>query len=496
MKTNKPSLKKITNQFLLAAALLLLSALINTGCKLSYDDISLGEFKNDTGEIREFPGDNYGYVIYDIESEKIVKGHNANREFTPASVTKLLTALFAAETLGYDYKFSTTLSYDGKISDNVLTGNIYITGSGDPEISINELRKIADALKSEDIKEVKGNFYFDETLFTPREKLDQDMPDDGYYNAGLSPLSFNSNIIYVLKKTDSEGKITSINLLPSLPGFNSNLYSENISYPYFRYKFSERKESWGFPLKNIWDNRQQLPVKHPGLYTAQTFQKLCEIRGIKLPSPENGKTPSSAKNIFELKSGTLSSIIKNMLFTSNNMTAEILYTVTSDLYKRKTEDKNPMENFYKNSFSGIAWNNFRIVNASGLTSLNKLTPEQTAAVLLYIEKKNNENFKLEDILPVSGWEGTMRTRLDQPESAFRVYGKTGSIFYASGLAGLFYAKSGKRYIFSIYINDDAGRSEYDAKISKTVEDLNRGGVWTKKASSAIDEFILKMIEQL
>lgn len=496
MKTNKPSLKKITKQFLITAVLLFLSASLNSGCKISYDDISLGDCKNDDGEIRGFPGNNYGYVIYDIETEKIVRGHNIRNKFTPASVTKLFTALFAAETLGYDYSFSTTLSYDGKISDNILTGNIYFTGSGDPEISINELLKIVNALKSENIKEVRGNFYFDETLFSPQEKLDPGMPDDGYYNAGLSSLSFNSNIIYALKKTDSEGKIISINLLPSLPGFNSHLYSDDLHYPYFRYKFSEGKESWGFPAKNIWDNRQQLPVKHPGLYTAQTFQKLCEIHGIKLPLPVIGKTPSSAKNIFILKSGSLSSIIKNMLFASNNMTAEMLYTITSDLYKNRTNGNSPMENFYRNNFTGVEWNNFKIVNASGLTSLNKLTPEQTAAVLLFIEKMNNDNFRLEDILPVSGWEGTMRTRLDQPESAFRVYGKTGSIFYASGLAGLFYAKSGKRYIFTIYINDNAGRSEYDAKISKTADDLNRGGFWTKKASSAIDDFMLKMIDQL
>ncbi len=500
MKTKKTSLKKIRNQFIKSAVLLFLCVFVNSGCKISYDDISLGEFSGDKGEITDFHQDQYGYVVYDIDAGKIVRGHNIRKEFIPASVTKLFTALFAVETLGRDYTFSTTLSYDGKISGSTLTGNLYLTGSGDPEFSLNELLSIVNGLKSKDIKEVKGNFYFDESLFTPREELDKDMPAEAYYNAGISPLSFNSNIIYALQKKNSEGKIVSVNLLPSLPSFNSYIYNEKLPYPFFRFRFSEGREVWGLPDKNLWDSRQQLPVKHPGLFTAQIFQNLCEVHGINLPSPKNGKTPSSSRNIFESKSRPLTAIIKNMLFTSNNMTAEIIHTVSSDLYYKKkklnNKEASAMENFYRNNFTGLGWNNFRIANASGLTNLNKVTPEQTAAILLFIEKINSENFRLEEILPVSGWDGTMKTRLDLPGAAFRVYGKTGSIFYASGLAGVFYGRSGKRYIYTIYINDNSKRSEYDAKISKTAEDLDQGGVWTKKSASAIDEFVLKMIEQL
>jgi len=500
MNIKHPSFKIIKNHLKKSAIFLLLFVFITSGCKVSYDDISLGNPADEKGEINNFPQDNYGYIIYDVEEGKIARGHNIRKEFTPASVTKLFTALFAAETLGRDYTFSTTLSYDGKTTDNILTGNLYLTGTGDPELSINELLSIVTGLKSKNIKEVKGKFYYDETGFTPREELDKDMPADGYYNAGISPLSFNSNIIYALQRKNSEGKIVSADLLPSLPSFNSYIYNENLPYPFFRFKISDGKETWGLPDKNLWDSRQQLPVKHAGLFTAQIFQKLCGIHGIKLPAPESGKNTESSKVIYEFRSKPLTSIIKNMLLTSNNMTAEIIYTVSSGLYFKKQssniKETSAMEHFYRNNFTAMEWKNFRIANASGLTNINKATPEQTTGILLFIEKLNDENFRLEDLLPVSGWDGTMRTRLDQPEAAFRVYGKTGSIFYASALAGMFYAKSGKRYIFTIYINDNVKRSEYDAKINKTADDLNQGGAWSKKAASAIDEFVLKMIEQL
>jgi D-alanyl-D-alanine carboxypeptidase/D-alanyl-D-alanine-endopeptidase (penicillin-binding protein 4) len=480
--------------------LLLLIICINSGCKISYDDISLGSHTDSIGEITGFPRDNYGYVIYDIEAEKIIKGHNINKEFIPASITKIFTALFAAEILGENYTFHTTLSYDGSISGNVLTGNIYLKGSGDPEFSIEGLQSIISGLKQKKVKEIKGNFYFDESDFTTRQMLDNDMPTDAYYNAGLSPLTFNSNIIYALQRRNPDGKIISADMIPALPAYSAHIYNENLPYPFLKYRFNEGKETWGLPDKNLWDSRQQLPVKQPGLFTAQIFQKLCEIQGIKVPAPKSGKIESGTKNISVFESSPLYAILKNMLFTSNNMTAELIYTVSSRSYSKEnssiSRNSEPMEYFYSSGFTGLKWNNFRIANASGLTNLNKATPEQTTAVLLFIEKNNRENFNLEKILPISGWEGTMKGRLDQPEGAFRIYAKTGSIFYASGLAGVFYAKSGKKYIFTVYINDNAKRSEYDAKKVKTADDLNLGGLWSRKAASAIDDFMLKMITEL
>ncbi len=500
MKTEKKTFNKTDYQLKKLGILLFISILIYPGCKLSYDDISLGEHKESPGEIEGFSQNNYGYVIYDIEAGKIVKGHNASEDFTPASVTKVFTALFAVEALGDDYTFTTSLSYIGNISDKILTGDIFLKGSGDPEFSIEGLLSLVSSLKSKKIKEVKGNFFFDESIFPPRESLDRDMPAEAFYNAGMSPLTLNSNIIYAIQRTNSTGQITGADLLPTLPSFKSYIYNDNLPYPFLKFHYSEGRETWGLPDKYLWDSRQQLPVKHPGLYAAQTFQKLCEIHGIKLPAPKSGITDSSSKIIAEYTSRPLTAILRNMLFTSNNMTAELIYNASSALYDKdansNSKKTSAMEDFFSKNFTSIKWNNFKIANASGLTNINKTTPEQTAAVLLFIEKTDKDNFRLEEILPLSGWDGTMKGRLDEPEAAFRVYCKTGSIFYASGLAGIFYGKSGKRYIFTIYINDTAKRSEYDAKKDKTADDLNKGGFWTKKAAASIDEFLIKMILQL
>ncbi|MCL2155580.1 MAG: D-alanyl-D-alanine carboxypeptidase/D-alanyl-D-alanine-endopeptidase [Leptospirales bacterium] len=488
------------NKIKLIISTLLLISGISSGCKLTYSGISFEHTQDSEERIGNFSRDNYGYIIYDINSEKIVKAHNINREFMPASITKLFTAFFANEILGNDFTFSTELSYSGEISNNKLMGNIYLKGSGDPEFSLDGLLCLVKDLKKTGINEVEGNFYIDETLFPPQDEISEDMSYYANYNAGIGPLSFNSNTIYALQQRDTKGKIISADLVPSLPSFEAYIYDFDKSYPPIKFNYKNGKSIWMLPNKNVWESRQALPVKNPGLFTGEVFQYLCSVHGIKIPQPKNVNDTYSSKNISKHKSKPLYSINKGMIFYSNNITAELIYAVASNKYiKDKTYDAEqliPMEVFYSKSFTGIDWSNFNIVNGSGLTTLNRATPAQTAAVLLYIEKADRENFRLEEFLPVSGWNGTMIGRLNKPDTIFRIYGKTGSIFYASALAGLFYGKSGKRYLYSIYVDDKSKRKEYDLNRDKTSIDQSAGSLWSKQAAAAIDEFLYNMIEEL
>jgi D-alanyl-D-alanine carboxypeptidase/D-alanyl-D-alanine-endopeptidase (penicillin-binding protein 4) len=478
---------------------LLLISVICSGCKLTYSDISFNFAQESEDRLGNFGAANYGYVVYDIESDKIIKARNMDREFIPASLTKLFTAFFANEILGDDFSFSTRLAYSGKISDNNLWGNLYLIGSGDPELSLEGLIYLIKDLKRMGINNIEGNFYIDETLFPPQEEISKDMSNYANYNSGIGPLSFNYNTIFALQRRDAKGKIISADMLPALPSFEAYIYEFDKSYPPIKLNYNSDKTTWLLPDKNIWDSRQPLPVRNPGIFTGEVFQYLCKIHGINIPKPKSVNAAYSSKNISEYKSKPLHSINKNMIFYSNNITAELIYTIASNKYMEKltgSDQSAPMKNFYSKNSTGINWSNFNIINGSGLTTLNRITPAQTAAILLFIEKSDRENFRLENILPVSGWNGTMLNRLNKPDTAFRVYGKTGSIFYASGLAGLFYGKSGKRYIYSVYVDDKFKREQHDLKAEKIGSDQGNGNLWTKQSAAAIDEFICKMIEEL
>ncbi len=60
---------------------------------------------------------------------------NRRVKMVPASNVKLITTGLSLLSLGADWRFKTTLSYTGSISDGVLDGDLYIVGGGDPTIA-------------------------------------------------------------------------------------------------------------------------------------------------------------------------------------------------------------------------------------------------------------------------------------------------------------------------------------------------------------------------
>ena len=55
---------------------------------------------------------------------------NSHTMMVPASNMKLISSGAAIHRLGADYKFETSVGYDGTIENGVLKGNIYIIGGG------------------------------------------------------------------------------------------------------------------------------------------------------------------------------------------------------------------------------------------------------------------------------------------------------------------------------------------------------------------------------
>ena len=82
---------------------------------------------------------NWGFVIYDPKTKKIVSSYNENASLIPASTTKLLTTDTAMKLLGEKFRWITQLEYSGNIDENgTLNGNLYIVGSGDPSLGSNK----------------------------------------------------------------------------------------------------------------------------------------------------------------------------------------------------------------------------------------------------------------------------------------------------------------------------------------------------------------------
>ena len=70
-----------------------------------------------------------------LDTGRVCYALNARKLMMPASNMKILTLAAAAETLGWDYRFKTTLETPAEIDDGVLKGDLIVRGSGDPTIN-------------------------------------------------------------------------------------------------------------------------------------------------------------------------------------------------------------------------------------------------------------------------------------------------------------------------------------------------------------------------
>lgn len=129
---------------------------------------------------------------------------NGSRKMIPASNTKLITTGAALLNLGADFRFETTLAYNGVVLDSTLIGDLYILGGGDPTIGAEDkisppldstFRTWLEMLRKAGIKNLKGRIIGDGRYFDGEKNNSLWMVDDlGYnYGAGFDGLSFYEN---------------------------------------------------------------------------------------------------------------------------------------------------------------------------------------------------------------------------------------------------------------------------------------------------------------
>src|SRR5205823_63535 len=73
--------------------------------------------------------------VKSLDSGKVLFEHNARTLVMPASNMKILTLATAAETLGWDFCFTTTLESAAPVENGILKGDLIVRGTGDPTIN-------------------------------------------------------------------------------------------------------------------------------------------------------------------------------------------------------------------------------------------------------------------------------------------------------------------------------------------------------------------------
>ena len=372
-------------------------------------------------------GQQVGALVIDYSTGHVLYALNPDSGYTPASTTKLATAVAAIDTLGPAARFTTAVRLAADGHDLVLVGG------GDPTLSAGRYPagfypepaslavlavRTARALRAKGINSVRLSY--DNTLFTgPTQALGWPAfgSMDNYISSG--------NVAPITGLEVDQGRLTSAGL-PQDADVATNPLARSL---------------------------------RPGLDAATAFARILRRDGITV-----GNAPVQAKPgrhgpgavIATVKSATLAQMVQWMLQESNNVIAETLARQVAIATGRAATFTGAAQAVMavdaKLGVTGI-----HLHDGSGLSPLDLITPR---ALVKLVELASGQRLPaLRPVitgLPVAGFSGTLG-----PGSVFGPFGhaalgtvraKTGNLTGVATMAGLAYARDGALLAFAFMGN--------------------------------------------
>lgn len=404
-----------------------------------------------------YVSDNEGNLVYEF---------NGNKGLSTASTQKIFTAAAALETLGKNYKFSTTASYNGKISYNELSGDLIITSNGDPTLGSwrydgykpeDFQKKLIAALKEKNINKIMGNIVIDDTYFD-FQTIPGGWPwnDLGnYYGAGVWSVNWRENQFDLNINGDK------------FKNFNINLGGVKWVNQLKTGGNSDQSLVFTAPLSDVAYINGTLPegktttvsgaTPNPPLQLGIEIEDALRAEGIVF----NGKVVTNSQNLingekiikgskenifFIFSSPELGKIVYWFLKKSINLYGETLIK-TMAKEKRGEGSFEVGVDFLKNFWKakGIKPQMINFADGSGLSPQNNVSARAEVQALIYAKKQ--------DYFP-EFYDGF-------PTQSNGMKMKSGTIKDSKSFAGYIKSKSGD-YVFSIIINNYSGNDVSNA----------------------------------
>lgn len=399
-----------------------------------------------------------GVIVKSLTTGETIYEHNSDKMYIPASNEKIITSVSALSLLGKDYRFKTDFLSGGGISNGVLHGGLYIKGYGDPTLSEGHLGYIVFQLKQRGVKEIKGKIVVDDSYFGKNRyaKGWKEEWKDDFYSPAISALSFNYNIIELKIYAAKAGNKPAIKIEPR--GSNIQVINKAVTSS----KKGVLKTTWQDDETIVLSGRikpratvtLKIPVLNPTLLTGNVIKNAIQESGIKVSGPVVAdKVPRWANIIYTHYSDPLSSVITEYNKNSVNIIGENLMKTLGAQYRGVpgTWDKGSAVISEFLNEVGIK-NGFKIVDGSGLSLLNRVSPETLSEILSYAYEDKLISADFLDSLPVAGVDGTLKKRFRGSDVEGRVRAKTGYLNNVRALSGYVFTKKGDVLVFSILSN--------------------------------------------
>ena len=439
--------------------------------------------------------EDFHFALINLDDDQLISSYQAHEHIQPASVAKLLTAAYALKKLGPNFRFHTELLYTGEIKNGFIHGDLFLKGYGDPSLTMARLMDFTMELRNKGIKGIKGNFYYDESQQPSQDFLDYNFGlGDQTYNPGLGALNLEFNRLSLHKSGHKRTSKALFQALPPLPHIDLQKVSKGFS-PGKRFHFNSNNpgEVWELSTRQNYKYREDIPIRRPGRYCAESMRYFSAFWNIALPAPRLGKTPKEAKLLSKDESVSLLELLSKTLEYSNNLFAEQILIRAS----KKKSLKMAAEDFNQWLKSILPNSQFKMHNGSGLSSKNLLRPVDLAQFIDQYALKGIGGRGFMSLFSISGQSGWIRNRLFDPNLAFRVWAKTGSLDYVNNMAGVIFTNTGKRIAFSLSLIDKQKRALLDGDNNSKVNRVRkRAKAWKNHTTRTQDKILTHWINTL
>ena len=317
-----------------------------------------------------------GAIALDARTGAVIFAHNATRPAAPASNEKVPVSWAALTRLGPGFRFRTEVLGSGTRTGTTWDGDVFVRGHGDPTLRMQDVERLAAAVRRAGITRIAGWIRGDESVYDSRR--------------------------------DAPG------WKPSFVGIETPPLSALVV---------ERARGWG---------RQKMPP----LVAARLFRSALVARGVQVAGPAGlGTAPTGVVTLAVDRSAALATIVRSMNTDSDNFTAEMVLKQLGTLDGGKgSTAAGARVVMAAMTAAGIPTAGVRIVDGSGLSSLDRLTARALADVIrvgIWDERIGPTFFAS---FAVAGKSGTLRMRM--PNLTGTVRAKTGTTNIACTLAGL------------------------------------------------------------
>lgn len=404
-------------------------------------------------------------IVQGVDAGQPLLSINVKQAMNPASTMKLLTTYAALELLGPAYIWRTEALSDAALLAGRLDGNLYLRGSGDPRLALEQFWLLLRQLRARGISEIAGDLVLDRSAFAlpPYDPAEFDNEPLRPYNAGPDALLVNLKSLHLTLQPDPVKKsVTVISETPS-EGLRivNRLALGNEACGDWREKLKptvtgETIELTGTLPAACGEKALHLSPWPADVQVERTFRALWrELGGTLRGKVHEGKTPITAQTIAAQDSPALGEIVREINKYSNNVMARQLFLTLA------AERPATPEGARRRIKAWLEEKNLKMPalvldNGSGLSRTERISAEGLSQLLLTAWHSPMMP-ELMSSLPLAGVDGTLKKRLGGSSTNGRAHLKTGYLEGVRALAGYVLDSSGKRWVVVCLINDPRAR---------------------------------------